>query len=840
MLLISLVFLNFALTAKVHGEEGNSFQKCFMSDSRNILLKHELNCGNQQCYCNSGVAHCVGDEFSDKLPPLDDSIIELHAKCYDLRNVSHITFAEVSKNMETIHLQKCPMQHMSRDTFKDFHALRDVRFSEANAINQTKLGEALGSVKNLKRLTLNKMEFTYLNEKLFSHLDAPNLEFLDLSGNRLQKVNLSLFNNFTSLRCLNFSYNLVDKLNPKDAIPLDKLKLLKLNGNQLSADGLHFCGNTPAPEVPLFPNLEKLHLEDNFITSNVEELICLPKLTELYMGFNRLQNISITTFSSFQHLQRLSFRANWISNVTAGIFPPKLIHLDLRENEISTFPPKLCDINTKFWNNNLKYLNLSRNYISKIMIQNWECLTKLEYLDLSKNDVSEIYNNTFMPLVSLKELYLDNMVPYVTVIQPYAFKTPSNTLRKLSLRFDRIDFGKRSMQEIFKSCPSVIHLDISYNYFKHVTEATIVDLLSPMKQLDTLWAVSINLQRFPSSFLTTFQSLTYLDVNRNHLNNIEFPAEFNDVNLNISLQELHVAECSINTVDEKAFPVAIRKSLRKLDISRNEFACGCKLIWFRDKVKENGFLFNIELIHWPKKYECRSPSGLVGEQVKHFTPEELCSLIGVVSIAVATTVVMIAVLALVCYWKWWTLTYWWHKMLRKRRNKQGRLGDSERQPLLNRIKYDGFVIYDAGDDDFVHHRFLDVMEQRLKYKLHVWKRNAANGTLIDVILDGMDDSNQIIVVVTNKLTKNQWCKFQVDVAIDRSYYLNKNNVLLVVLEDTNFRYVSKAWCVLFAKTPKAFWCNDDDIHDVKWKLFEQTIVNHFGSPLSECAENSIQ
>jgi leucine-rich repeat-containing G protein-coupled receptor 7 len=55
---------------------------------------------------------------------------------------------------------------------------------------------------------------------------------------------------------------------------------------------------------------------------------------------------------------------------------------------------------------NLLYLNLSRNHIHTIESEAFRITTKLITLDLSYNNILQIYPGTFLPLGSLKELYL--------------------------------------------------------------------------------------------------------------------------------------------------------------------------------------------------------------------------------------------------------------------------------------------------------------------------------------------------------------------------------------------------------------------------------------------------
>lgn len=825
--LVVLYLLYSALTCIVYGREcdfgiyGKSFS--------NVLP----NCGTGQCYCEGNIAKCVGDGIMNNIPKLDDSvdrITEIHVRCYNFSIFTRDSLRNISSlNVNEIHIGRNEIQNVSADVFADLRNISAVVISDNSDADFSQVFEALGNIPyHLQvNVTLKNMGITseIISSNLY-HIENLNLTLLSLASNNIDVFNIGVFSNLT-LRILDLSHNWIGLTTGH--VECSSLEELNLAANNLHMENLHFCKANSTSEESMFPNLRTLNLKHNIIGSNglnfTKTWRCLDSVEHLDLSNNTIKEMNISLLAHMTSLKVLLLFSNWIQTFIPGNFPPQLERIDFRDNQFTVFPPKLCkDSSTEY--PNLTNLNFSRNYIQRIITDNWnQCLPNLTVLDFSKNDVREIRNNTFATFTKLKELYLDNMIPWLKNIQPMALN--STSVEVLSLRFNWIDFTMRENQRIFKACPNVKKLDISYNYFRNITEDIITNtILAPMSNLRELRAQRISLLKFPYTFLQKFKQLRYLDVDRNLLSTVQFPVDFDTPNLNITLETLSVAEGDINSIDEDAFPQSILKSLKKLNLGGNEFACNCAMKWFRNRINNGKIEYGnnvIELIGWPNNYLCRSPPKENMKLFKDYNPEKDCPLDPFIvgCITALCSLLVFTVLVATGYWNRWYLQYWWYKIThRSKRTSQ----NPERLPLLSSYKYDGYVVYNEGDDDFVHHPFLDFFEKDLNYRLHVWKRDAASGALIDVILDAIYASRHVVVIISNNLLKDPWCKFQVDVAIDRSIEVGRNFVLLVVLEEVDLRYVSKAWCVLLTKTPSAYWSNSNDI---KQKLLEQTVKSQF-------------
>ncbi|KAM9475756.1 extracellular matrix protein 2 [Clarias gariepinus] len=226
----------------------------------------------------------------------------------------------------------------------------------------------------------------------------PNLQWLDLSKNKLDDTSLGLnvFRNLTKLRRLNLDGNNLTKIPP---LPPSLLEL-KINDNKLS-------GLTPYSLKGL-SQLLTLELEDNhFHDGNVSPLAFRPLKKLIYL-----------------RLDDNDFRA-----IPSGL-PASLKELHLSDNRIEVVHAGLLNKTV-----NLRILNLSHNKIreDRIAPRAWIHLRKLETLDLSHNKL--VHVPSFLP-VGLAQLALHHN--QIERIPGYVFAHMQPGLVSLHLSYNRL------------------------------------------------------------------------------------------------------------------------------------------------------------------------------------------------------------------------------------------------------------------------------------------------------------------------------------------------------------------------------------------------------------------
>uniref|UniRef100_W5L5C8 Si:dkey-6n6.1 n=1 Tax=Astyanax mexicanus TaxID=7994 RepID=W5L5C8_ASTMX len=226
----------------------------------------------------------------------------------------------------------------------------------------------------------------------------PNLEWLDLSKNKLDDSSLGLdvFRNLTKLRRLILDGNNLTKV---PALPPSLLEL-KINDNRLS-------GLTPHSFRGL-SQLLTLELEDNHFHDG---------------------NVSPLAFRNLGKLIYLRLDDNDFRAIPSGL-PTSLQELHLSDNRIEVVHAGLLNKTV-----HLRVLNLSHNKIreDRIAPRAWFHLRKLESLDLSYNKL--VHVPSFLP-VGLRQLTLHHN--QIERIPGYVFGHLKPGLDSLHLSYNRL------------------------------------------------------------------------------------------------------------------------------------------------------------------------------------------------------------------------------------------------------------------------------------------------------------------------------------------------------------------------------------------------------------------
>ncbi|XP_061074723.1 extracellular matrix protein 2 [Conger conger] len=226
----------------------------------------------------------------------------------------------------------------------------------------------------------------------------PNLEWLDLSKNKLEDSSLSssIFRNLTRLRRLN------------------------LDGN----------GLTKIPPLP--PSLEELKINDNKIKSlTPHSFRGLSKLLTLELEGNGFHdgNVSPLAFRPLRAVIYLRLDRNKFRGLPSGL-PPSLQELHLSENRVEEVREGILNKSLQ-----LKVLDLSHNRIreDRIAPRAWIHLPKLEALDLSHNKL--VHVPSFLPFALRQILLHHNQIER---IPGYVFGHLRPGLESLHLSHNRL------------------------------------------------------------------------------------------------------------------------------------------------------------------------------------------------------------------------------------------------------------------------------------------------------------------------------------------------------------------------------------------------------------------
>uniref|UniRef100_A0A146P807 Leucine-rich repeat-containing protein 33 n=1 Tax=Fundulus heteroclitus TaxID=8078 RepID=A0A146P807_FUNHE len=462
------------------------------------------------------------------------SLITISLACNGLEKVQPNVFQN-SKSLENLNFANNNIHIGYEETsaaLRKLHALRFLDLSE-NELNDEMAFSLLQNLSSLEYLNLSGNLLRRLDETSFR--DLHNLKDLDLQRNRmfeidsafgsnpkLQRLNLA-FNylpcltdfNMTQLVVLNASYNSIEWfISRQDLNETFQLETLDLSNNRL----LFF------PFLPSHSRLQNLYLSHNML-----------RFYEHFADNSTLQNSSVEFYNLKKHMKNVTAQL-WDDNLHGDI--SSLDTLDLRGNQVDYFPDGFIKKMSS-----LSRLRMSMNCLETLNLTSEQFFGSLYELDISNNRLNQISADDGS-LATLGNLTYFNL--------------SRNNLEELP-------FG------LFSSLPRIHSIDLSYNNIGICRPDEIntnVSILTPCLQwnkiesLRQLYLKGCNLETVPTSAFTGL-SLTHLELSDNPGIDVQDSLQ----SLSGTLQHLGLGNTQIQDVDLSHF-----RSLKSLNLSRNSLS----------------------------------------------------------------------------------------------------------------------------------------------------------------------------------------------------------------------------------------------------------------------------
>ena len=103
---------------------------------------------------------------------------------------------------------------------------------------------------------------------------------------------------------------------------------------------------------------------------------------------------------------------------------------------------------------------------------------------------------------------------------------------------------------------------------------------------------------------------------------------------------------------------------------------------------------------------------------------------------------------------------------------------------LQECTYDAFVMYCQEDSPWVIHELRPHLEHEENLRLCIHHRDWLGGRdIIENIADSIEESRKCLLIVSNAFAASQWCHFELTMAQSRLLQEDRNNLVLVVLEE---------------------------------------------------------
>ncbi|XP_061183862.1 toll-like receptor 13 [Saccostrea echinata] len=624
---------------------------------------------------------------------------------------------------------------------------------------------------NTGHVYIEGYRFTNVTKQTFKKLESIKLNRLTLRDNRIRNISKDALSEMKYLQELEISREI--QVSTKEIGNM-------LHGVSRTIKCLRFSHNTWNEP----PNFDKL--KDS-------------RLTHLTLSFNYFRKLLGDWFKKLKNLHYLDVSFNGISENTYNFTGlENLTNLNIRGNWFKEFP-NFCNSPVK----KLKILHFQYNKLTEFRPNYFQCLSKLTDLNLNGHAIRKLYNNTFSNLTSLAALYIQRLAGQLFHIEARAFESAS--LKKLIFTHNGFWFRNEktnSAPEYFKNCPQIETLNISGNTLD-LREDEFISMLKPLNNLKTLGIRGMRLVYLPNGLLKYLPQLTRLDASNNVLN-----GSWNGELIFGNKSNLKVLDLSFNNIDKitlSNFPQTLLNGLNDsgLNVSWNKFSCLCDdVIWFYRWMHSNK-----KKLSMIDKITCRSNTHDVGTQILFdLTERDLCPINPALVIAIITFCSLVATILLVfalVYKLRWHIRYWLYVFKHHKKGYELITDDPD-------YCYDIYLVYADEDSSFIFRIAIPFLEQK-GYKLCVRCRDFEVGKLhCDNIVDNINQSRRILFVLSNHFAKSKWCEFQMHFAYNRCLEEKRNNIIVAVLSEVSYKYLSNTLKVLLTSYDYALWSKSDE------------------------------
>ena len=352
-------------------------------------------------------------------------------------------------NLQSLRLDHNRVEELQPGAFNSLHQLRSLHLS-SNLLYSLP-SDAFSTTRHLRELYLQNNSLSELLPGLFSKLD--HLHTLDLSHNQLSNnfMSAQTFENLARLVILNLSGNQLSHVSLTMFSDLRALQLLDLSDNLITRiEDLSFTS---------LKNLHALNLAQNRLTVvNAHTFTGLPVLHRLLLDYNSITSVHPDAFtangngttSRGSSLQDISFVRNQLESVPEALRNLPIRTLDLGENRIQAL-----HADSLLGLSQLYGLRLAGNELEQIGKKFCQFTPRLRALNLAQNKISKIELTAFNGCPQLKVLRLDSN--NLTALSP-SFSSELQSLLWLNVSMNRLEFVD------YTSLPQKLEwLDFSYN-----------------------------------------------------------------------------------------------------------------------------------------------------------------------------------------------------------------------------------------------------------------------------------------------------------------------------------------------------------------------------------------
>ncbi|XP_053672304.1 chaoptin [Anopheles nili] len=450
----------------------------------------------------------VLDLSGNRIIALEESIFDGNRRLVELyldqNKITTIPVAALKElpSLKLLSLRSNRIDMLEPDAFNFSNKLErlDLRNNRIRSL-KSKVFANLGS---MKEVLLAGNQLGHVDERALAGMDV--LQKLDLSDNLLSEFPSEALGSVVALKVLNISLNNIAKLESNHLAQMRSLQILDISRNSIAT---------------ILPGTFR------------EQLL----LKYLDLSLNSLRTIEDDAFEGLDNLQTLILRDNNILFIPGSALGrlPKLSNLYLDFNRVAALSSSILK---SIQPENIRYLSLSRNVIRELPGDSFAAFRKLIYLDISGNSLGVIGEDTFK---GLESTLLEIKLSYNRIA----------SLRKIALpKLRRLDLSSNSIDDLaidsFHGLPNLLYLNVSGN--EHIGQVTRT-MIYPLAKLQVIDVSHCGLRMLQADLFHNNTDLRIALLNHNQLKVIE---EGTFLNLN-NLFDLSLASNGLEQLRPRSF-----------------------------------------------------------------------------------------------------------------------------------------------------------------------------------------------------------------------------------------------------------------------------------------------
>lgn len=638
----------------------------------------------------------------------------------------------------------------------------------------------------LRELDMRKCNIHYLQDDAFKELIS--LEKLFLSHNYIDQIETTVFSSIHNLIHLDLSHNNVDEST------LTRGALTK------TFEGIKFDNDFQFSHLKGLLFLDLSHSKVSILStpsftampSSLRMLsLCYTSISHIPEGMFTNSNLQVLDLSGNPSLAYYS-QGGSLSNLSHS-----LEVLSMEDSMIKKLG-LICKLK------NLKILQLEGNNINQINRKTFDGLEQLEMLDLSSNHLSNWYSRVFERNPNMRLLKLrNNNINLITS----AMYDDFSSLTYLALgnndficNCEMREFIDRAIENSHKVNSTHIESEMP----------TVADTLSDIvasgyeAMLNKNSSFSYNIrQRILYDYLATVDS-SYENILETKKKNMKYnlqvykpPTAENPRIIKRSIDYDDEEELSAYVEDVEGDNGDLDFTFQLLDFFEDSYKC------INSSSNKYHNLSDID--------ECIESRKLAIDEIQSISNK---------LIIVISVFVFILISFLVIYYKWWYVRYFFviikNAAILSYLGKEKIVQVSREEDEDDAFTYDVFVSYCEQNRDWIIDEFLPNVEHHRDIRVCLHERDFQVGlSILENIISCMDRSRCLLLVVSQSFLLSQWCQFEMHLAQHRMLETQREQLILVLLEDIPTR-----------KRPKTLHYLMKTKTYIKWPQGESTTDNH--------------